>query len=150
MSNEPGPLKTSDSKSNTILSTLTWHVLLRRSLNFSSCTTWFLNLDDLVESMEHDYVGSLSLTSTCQVSVERIVLDLESEVPNSLVVRIFTGIFCFHVVKPLMPTLALLPTSCIYGKTRMSTPSFCSGSLPHYPCKCANNFRFEQLGHKFF
>ena len=35
----------SDSKSNTILSTLTWHVLLRRSLNFCSCTTWCL--DDL-------------------------------------------------------------------------------------------------------
>ena len=37
----------SDSKSNTILSTLTWHVLLRRSLNFCSCTTWCLDLDDL-------------------------------------------------------------------------------------------------------
>ena len=36
---EPAPLITSDSKSNTILSTLTWHVLLRRSLNFCSCTT---------------------------------------------------------------------------------------------------------------
>ena len=35
---EPTPF--SDSKSNTILSTLTWHVLLRRSLNFCSCTTW--------------------------------------------------------------------------------------------------------------
>ena len=37
----------SDSKSNTILSTQTWHVLLRRSLNFCSCTTWYLDLDDL-------------------------------------------------------------------------------------------------------
>ena len=37
----------SDSKSNTILSTLTWHVLLRRSLNFCSCTTWCLDSDDL-------------------------------------------------------------------------------------------------------
>ena len=44
---EPGPLITSDSKSNTILSTLTWHVLLRRSLNFYSSTTWCLDLDDL-------------------------------------------------------------------------------------------------------
>ena len=36
---EPGPLIASDSKSNTILSTLTCHMLLRRSLNFCSCTT---------------------------------------------------------------------------------------------------------------
>ena len=26
------------------------------------------------------------------------------------------GFFCFHVVKPRMPTLALLPTLCIMGK----------------------------------
>ena len=44
---EPEPLITSDSKSNTILSTVTWHVLHRRSLNFCSCTTWCLDLDDL-------------------------------------------------------------------------------------------------------
>ena len=48
---EPGPLIASDSKSNTILSTLTWHVLLRRSLNFCPVhvlfTTWNLDLDDL-------------------------------------------------------------------------------------------------------
>ena len=36
---EPGPLITSDSKSNTILSGLTRQVLLRRSLNFFSCIT---------------------------------------------------------------------------------------------------------------
>ena len=39
---------TSDSKSNMLLSTLTWQLLLRRSLNFCSCTTWCLDLDDLV------------------------------------------------------------------------------------------------------
>ena len=37
----------SNPKSNTILSTLIWHVLLRRSLNICSCTTWYLNLDEL-------------------------------------------------------------------------------------------------------
>ena len=37
---------TSDSKSNTLLSELTWHVLLRGSLNFCSCTTWFLDFHD--------------------------------------------------------------------------------------------------------
>ena len=36
---EPGSLITSDSKSNTILSGLTCHVLPRRSLNLCSCTT---------------------------------------------------------------------------------------------------------------
>ena len=46
---EPGPLIASDAKSNTILSTLTWDVLLRRSLNFCSCTNWYLALDDLRE-----------------------------------------------------------------------------------------------------
>ena len=38
---------TSDSKSNILCSVLTWHVLLRRSLNLCSCTTWCLDLDDL-------------------------------------------------------------------------------------------------------
>ena len=40
---EPGSLIASDSESNTILST--WHVLLKRSLNFCSCTTWYLDYD---------------------------------------------------------------------------------------------------------
>ena len=30
------------------LSGLTWQLILRRSLNFCSCTAWFLDLDDLV------------------------------------------------------------------------------------------------------
>ena len=73
----------SDSKSNTILSTLTWHVLLGRSLNFCSCTTWCLDLDDLRRinrAWLYKETKSLSLASKCQVGVERIVLDLESEV----------------------------------------------------------------------
>ena len=48
---EPRPLITSvrgsDTKSKTILSTLTGHVLLRRSLNSCSCTTIYLDLDYL-------------------------------------------------------------------------------------------------------
>ena len=40
--------RTSHSKSNTVSFELIWHVLLRGSLNFCSCTTWFLDLDDLV------------------------------------------------------------------------------------------------------
>ena len=38
----------SDSKFNTLLSELIWHVLLRRSLNFFTWATWFLGFDDLV------------------------------------------------------------------------------------------------------
>ena len=46
---EHGLLITSDSKSNNRLSELVRHVLLRRSLNFCSCTTlFFLGLDNLV------------------------------------------------------------------------------------------------------
>ena len=52
------------------------------------------------------------LSSTCQVSVERIVLDLESEVmrdPGSIPTgdNILSLDF-FHVVKPLMPILPIL------------------------------------------
>ena len=39
---------TSVFKFNTLLSGLTLQVLVRRSLNCCSCTTWFLDLDDLV------------------------------------------------------------------------------------------------------
>ena len=45
------------------------------------------------------------------------MLDLGSEVQwfNTFVY----GIFCFHLVKPLMPILALLPISFNYEKPRM-------------------------------
>ena len=63
------------------------------------------------------------LSSTCPLSSERIVLDLKSEVHERPGFyhdwgSITTGgnilpmdFFCFHVVKPLMPILALLPIS---------------------------------------
>ena len=56
-----------------------------------------------------------SLASKCQVSVERIVLDQESEAMRGLG-SIPTGgnilsLDYFHVVKPLVPILALLPIS---------------------------------------
>ena len=64
------------------------------------------------------------LSSTCQVSVERSMLDLESEIQwfntqwgNILLV----DIFCFHKVKSLMPILALLSISYNYEKTRLSS-----------------------------
>ena len=74
----PQPIITQAFISNTLLSELIWHVLLRRSLNFCSCTTCFLDLIDLVRINKGS--KSLSLTSKCQVSSERGVLDLESEV----------------------------------------------------------------------
>ena len=49
--------------------------------------------------MVHEQRFKDVLSSTCQISVERIVLDLESEV--------------FHIVKPPMPILALLPMLCV-------------------------------------
>ena len=51
-------------------------MLFRRPLNICSCTPLarYLNLEGLKEN--HDYIRILS---KCQVSVERIVLDLESE-----------------------------------------------------------------------
>ena len=55
------------------------------------------------------------LSSTCQVSVEGIVLDLESEamrghgsIPTE---GNILSLNFFHVVKPLMPILVLLPIS---------------------------------------
>ena len=54
--------------------------------------------------MVHEQKFQDLLSSTCKVSPERIVLDLESEVirdPGSIPtgVTFFTGFFCFHVVK---------------------------------------------------
>ena len=62
--------------------------------------------------MVHEQKFKDLLSSKCQVSPERIVLDMESEfmiVPGSIPTgdNIFHWIFCFHVVKPLMPILAL-------------------------------------------
>ena len=65
--------------------------------------------------MVHELKFKDLLSSTCQVSVKRIVLDLESEVmrgPGSIPTggNILSLDF-FHIVKPKMPILALLPTS---------------------------------------
>ena len=67
--------------------------------------------------MVHEQKFKDFLSSTCQVSVERIVLDLESEVmrgtgPIPTVGNILSLDF-FHIVKPQIPILALLPMLCI-------------------------------------
>ena len=72
----------------------------------------------------HEQKFKVLLSSTCQVSVEKIVLDLESEVmrgPGSILTggNILSLDF-FHVIKPLMPILALLPISSDLWKTLKS------------------------------
>ena len=57
------------------------------------------------------------LISTCQVSVVRIVLDLESEVMRGPA-SIPTGgnilsLYILHIVKPPMLILAILPMLCV-------------------------------------
>ena len=64
---------------NTLLSELVRNVLLERPLNFCSCTTWFLDLYDLVRN-NTAWLRSIKSQSYKQVSPERIVMDLESEV----------------------------------------------------------------------
>ena len=63
--------------------------------------------------MVHEQKFKDLLSSTCQVSVERIVLDLESEFMRGLCSTPNGGnilsLDFFHVVKPLMPILPLLP-----------------------------------------
>ena len=72
------------------------------------------------------------LSSTCQASEDRVglgrELDLESEVMRDLG-SIPTGgnifhwiFFCFHVVKILLPILALLPFLCILKKVYIYQP----------------------------
>ena len=69
----------------TLLSELTWHMLFRVSLNFCSCTTWFLDLDDLIRINRAGLCKESKVSvvqAICQSSSERKVLDLESEVPG--------------------------------------------------------------------
>ena len=57
------------------------------------------------------------LSSTCQVSSERSVglgIRGKSEVIPHWGKHFITGFFCFHIVKPLMPILALLSMLCVY------------------------------------
>ena len=63
--------------------------------------------------MVHEQKFKDLLSSTCQVSVERIVLDLGGyERPGSYShcgSHFVTGFFCFHAVKTKIPILAFLP-----------------------------------------
>ena len=105
------------------LSTLTWHCKTETlgSL-YSHAVLIPLKSSKSKHQVVHDQKFKDLLSSTCQVSVERSMLDLESEVQwfntywgNILLLEFF----CFHIVKPLMPILALLPISFNYEKPRM-------------------------------
>ena len=105
--------RTSDSKSNTLLSGLIWHVLLIGSLNFFSCTSWFLNLDDSVR-INRAWLYKKPKVSVLQANVNLVQKGecwtwnqklWEARVLFPLGVTFLTGFFWFHVAKPLMPVL---------------------------------------------
>ena len=80
-------LITSDSKSNTLLSGLSWHLLVRLRLLGSLYSHTLLTLTKSSKSKNqvvHEQKFKDLLSSTWQVSVERRVLDLESEVMRGL------------------------------------------------------------------
>ena len=60
------------------------------------------------------------LSSTCQVSVERSMLDLVQWFNTRWGNILLLDIFGFHMVKPLMPILALLSISFNYEKPRLT------------------------------
>ena len=63
--------------------------------------------------MVHEQNFKDLLSSTCQVSVERIVLDLELEVGSIPTEGNISSLQFLHIVKPPMPILALLPILCV-------------------------------------
>ena len=70
-----------------------------------------MDLDNLRESVEHDYIRNLKSQSCKHISVESRVLDLESEAMRGRG-SIPTGgnilsLDYFHVVKPLMTILSI-------------------------------------------
>ena len=65
------PLITSDSKSNALLSEPVRHVLLRRSLNFCSCTTWFLDLANLAR-INRAWLGKEPKVSVLQANAKLV------------------------------------------------------------------------------
>ena len=104
----------SDSRSNTLLSTLTLGSLYSHALLIP------LKSSKSKNQVVHEQMFKDLLSSTCQVSVERIVLDLESEVVRGRVLFPLGVTFCywifFHIVKPQMSILPLLPILSICEK----------------------------------
>ena len=66
--------------------------------------------------MVHEQKFKDVLGTTCQISVESRVLELEPEGQGSCPTMgniLLLDFFCFHVVKPLILILALLPMLCV-------------------------------------
>ena len=125
---EPRPLIVSDSTSNTILSTLVVNLTFAYKTEtlgslYSHPVLILLKSFKSKYQVVHEQKFKDLLISTCQVSVdsvERIVLDLESEAMRGPGSNPFGGnilsLDFFHVVTPLMPTLPLLPILSICEK----------------------------------
>ena len=73
---------TSDSKSNTLLSELSGHVLLRGSLNFCSCITWFLDLDHSCSKASDVNIGIIA--NVMCLWKTRIVLHCDDQSGNMI------------------------------------------------------------------
>ena len=117
---ESGPVIASDSKSNTILSTLTGPFDCKTETLgsfYSHALLIPLKSSKSKNQVVHEQMFKDLLNRTCQVSVERKVLDLESEALRGLG-SIPTGgnilsLDFFHIVKPQMPILSLLAMLCV-------------------------------------
>ena len=86
--------------------------------------------------MVHEQKFEDLISSTCQVSVERMALDLESEVMTGLG-SIPTGgnilsLDFFHLVKPPMPILALLPMLCVCENPELCAPLPVRSGFPRF------------------
>ena len=92
--------------------------------------------------MVHEQKFKDLLSSTCQVSVERIVLHLESEVMRGQG-SIPTGgnilsLDFFHIVKLPMAILSLLPMLCVCeNPDTLNRRTFYMSSCKCAPVKCA-------------
>ena len=112
---------TSDSKSNTLFTELIWYMLLRRSLNFCSCTSWFLDLDDLVR-INRAWLYKEPDVSVLKEDVKLVqkgecwTWNQRSGTSVSRGVTFSYWIFFCTVVKPLISILTLLPITCFKQK----------------------------------
>ena len=82
--------RTSDSKSNTLHSELTWYLLVGLRLwafyIYSHALFILTKSSKAKNQMMHDQKFKDSLGSTCQIRSERRVLDLELEIPGLILI----------------------------------------------------------------
>ena len=121
----PGLWWTSDSKSNTLLSGLTWHVLPGRSLTFCSCTTWFLDLNDSVRinrawQYKGPKVSVLQATVNLVQKGECWTWNQRFRCSTLIGGNIFHWLLCFHAVNSLCQywqfhLVVKTPRDCYYS-----------------------------------